>query len=127
MKRTIALALACAGCCAHQRIGAFAVSAGVLSACDWGQTLWAADGGRWDRPGSMPGTVQREQNPLLGPTPSIDELDGVFLGDELAIATVTAAPLPRWAKYAILGAVIAAEGYMVATHWNRVGGGCGGD
>lgn len=122
----VAAALQLGGCCAHQRIGGLAVTAGVMSACDWGQTLYASDHGRWDRPGATPGSVQRELNPLLGATPSVGELDGVFLGDEIAITAATAAPLPRWLKYAILGAAAAAETYMVATHWGSAGG-CGGD
>ncbi len=99
------------------------VTSSALIACDYGQTIYASHGGRWDRV-SPSGTAVHEMNPLLGKTPSPELLTGVVLTDLAINAIVYAAPLPSWFKAAWFGAVGATETYVVAGN-AHISGVCG--
>jgi len=124
--RSVALVLALSAC-APTWTGATHVATltdDALIGCDVGQTIWESDGGRWDRPGVAQGSVLREMDPALGPTPPISLLTVVGV---LAIygTTLTGySRLPSWAKFIVLGGIGAVEGTLVVEHAG-VAGACG--
>lgn len=110
----------------HETInGSLYLTAQTLILCDYGQTVWASNGGRWDRqaPGHPEGYVLREENPLLGSTPSTAKLSLIVGADLLVNFAVMAAPLPAWFKSAWFGTITAVETVMVTT--NNYHGVCG--
>lgn len=114
------LASGCAGTITEERgltAAWFATSA--ISTCDYGQTLYAAHGGAWDRASDRPGYKLGEMNPLLGERPSVDTLSKVWLVDQVALTGTRIAPMPKWIKWAIFGAVTALDGYTVVTNHGK--------
>lgn len=103
--------------------GGFVVSS-IATVCDYRQTEWASDNGAWDRPGSRPNTVLEEKNPLLGPTPTLGELNAVAAADLVAANVVLLSPLPRWIKIVYFGAISAVETTMIVEH-RQMQGWCG--
>lgn len=116
---------ACSGARAEMALRAGTVATGALIACDLGQTYYASNDGKWDRPGDQPGSIQVETNPLLGLTPSphvllLDAIIGITANTVIGLSG-----LPRWARGAYLIAIGAVEGYVVAKHLDTAGV-CGG-
>lgn len=128
--RTAALVvtLALAACTHNQRVGGLVLlsaSAQALTFCDVRQTIAVSSGGRWDVP-APDGYLYEEMNPLLGSSPGAARLIGSWAVVESAVVWVTGTEkLPMWAKYAILGALVAGETYEVA-RMTPVVGVCGG-
>jgi hypothetical protein len=85
--------------------------------CDIGQTYYASDSGRWDRAG-RDGRATQEEDPLLGHEPATAHLKAIgFLAVAFTSFFGTMPELPRWARGIFLGWTIAAESYLVVTHW----------
>lgn len=93
----------------------------ALIACDAGQTMYASDGGRWDRPGDSLGTVQRELDPILGAAPAGPVVLAAAGFAMIGITSVGYSRLPRWLRVVVLGAVGIGEAYLVATHFHDAG------
>jgi hypothetical protein len=102
------------------RIG-FAVSSAVML-CDTSSTIEMSDGGKWDR--TMGDGILREQNPLLGSTPSVAVLGGAAAVDVGINAAIYQSRLPEWAKASWFGAVTLIEGVVIANN-ARFAGVCG--
>jgi hypothetical protein len=115
LARLFVLALALTGCAGLDR-ETFArrsllVASDAVILCDLSQTLWMANGGRWN-------VGLREANPMLGSFPSNGAIVAANLG---AIALNTAAYyiLPRrWGSF-VNGGVLLVEGANVATQPNH--------
>lgn len=111
--RAAVLALTLASC-AYERhaLTTLAVYDMSMTLCDGNQTTWASDGGRWDR---MIDPTHRaiETDPLLGATPSIATVQAVTAGGIVGAFAVRVAPLPRWVQWIALGAIAAAETFVV--------------
>lgn len=121
----IASSAACSGTwCARGATIAYAASS-ALVACDVGQTLWASDGGAWDRMSSR-GNPIGELNPVLGHNPSPSLLAAIPVAYALVGYAIDRSSLPSWAKIAAFGGVTAAEAYTVAGNVARESSGaCG--
>lgn len=124
--RRLPIVLACvvlAACVSNEhelRMGS-TLAVDSLIACDVGQTVYASDGGRWDRPmPDQPGYVQQETNPLLGHTPSIPLLAGAA-AVAIAATTMAGVKLPAWAAYPVLLGVGSVESYLVGKHLSTAG------
>lgn len=105
------------------------VETGAMLSCDYGQTQWVSDGGRWDRryapgPGESPG-VYDEQNPLLGRHPSLASVGVYLAGVELGLVALNASGAPDWVKNAAIGAVAVIETANVLHNNNQPLGNCG--
>lgn len=102
----------------------------ALTACDVGGTLGSTNMGRYDRPGSKPGYVLGEGNPILQAMPGFGERPSVtalIAGPAAATAAsyaVVRSPLPTWARWGWVGIVAAIEGYVVVGN-ARWAGACG--
>ena len=95
-----------------------------LIACDVGQTIYASDDGRWDRPGDAPGTLQRELNPALGPTPAPSFIAVAGLVAMMLTTSVGYSDLPPWLRVLTLTTVGVVEGTLVIEH-EKLSGVCG--
>jgi hypothetical protein len=117
-------AILLAGCAHETALQLLTHYDNAMITCDVGQTIYASDGGKWDRPGNAPGTVQRELNPLLGATPSIAKITTVGVLDVGLNTAIGYSRLPPWVRWAWLGAVGLVETTMVIEHY-RTAGLCG--
>lgn len=124
MKPALLVLVLVGGCTSERALTAGWLTTSALIACDYGQTLYAAHGGAWDRP-SSPGHTLGEMNPLLGSRPSVATLGEVFLIDEVINTAVRVSPLPDWFKASWFGAVGAAETYTVGTNRGERASTCG--
>lgn len=90
----------------------------ALTACDVAGTLDAVNYGRYDR-------GMQETNPLLGHRPSVGTLlvaPATAIGAVYAVSRLRA--VPRWARWTMLGTVVAVEAAAVTANASRVGA-CG--
>lgn len=120
----ISLVIALSGCSSITAARVMTHVNNGLILCDVGQTLYASDGGRWDRPGDGPGTVQRELNPVLGPTPSLGFI-GAVGGVDVAVNTAVGySNLPSWLRWSWIAVVGVVETTLVIEH-EKLSGVCG--
>ncbi len=108
------------------------VLADATLACDYGQTRWLSDGGRWDRPvdpsaaptfthagqAPTPPRYWYETNPILGRHPS-DAQTGVYLGTIAFTATAAYPALPPWARSVLYFTLAGIETANVLTNNHR--------
>lgn len=106
MLRTIvcALVLLGAGCSTLNRVQnrhvrPMWIATSAVIACDYGQTMWASNGGQWNR-SKEPGMVLAEMNPLLGQQPSPALLTAVVLADLGVNTLIYKSNIPPWLKAA---------------------------
>lgn len=135
MKALLPIALLLAACTGtwgspgHSRTTKTALTVGyatssALVACDAGQTVWASNGGRWDRHSEARNKRIAESNPMLGQAPSIPLLAGIATANAVLGYALLQAPLPAWIKSLWFGGLAATEGYIVG--WNsQYSGLCG--
>lgn len=120
----IALLVGCTAAQHNTAHGSLWLASNVLILCDYSQTVWASNNGRWDRASpDTPGMVLAERNPLLGERPSVEFLSAVIVADIVVNTAVLALPLPDWVKTAWFGSIATVETYMVTT--NNYHGVCG--
>lgn len=125
MKTTVLAVVALSACTHSDRIAVLSASAVALTACDVRQTLAVSCGGRWDCP-ARDGYYYQESNPLLGSSPGVPRLVGSAMVVETGVVWVAATDrVPTWAKYVVLGALVAGEAYEVSRMTPLVGV-CGG-
>lgn len=87
-------------------------------ACDWGQTRHAAAAG-WDKAGFV------ENNPMLGPTPSVGRVD-LYMTAVLMGAVVVGRVLPDWAQPFVYVPVVSVQTKtIIGNHRAGVPGVCG--
>lgn len=103
------------------------VASASLVACDAGQTIWIAHGGRYDRlsRGDGSGYTLGEMNPLLGTRPEPMLLAGIAVVNAVGgYAILRSDSIPDWLKGVWFGAEVAIEAYTVANN-SRWSGACG--
>ena len=120
MKATVVIALLLAGCCETTAIVLTHVN-NALIACDVGQTYYASDDGRWDRPGAYPGSVQHEMDPILGPTPPVTRILGFGSFSMIANTSIGYSNLPLWLRITALASIGVVEAYIVGSHLDSAG------
>lgn len=115
LKRMLVVMVMLTGCLSGsqarwaKRASLAAGNAAIL--CDLSQTLWMADGGKWDHGLS-------EMNPVLGRYPGTGTIIGASLGS-IAVNTALYYLLPgSWGTY-VNGGVLLVEGANVTTQPNN--------
>lgn len=125
------LLIALAGGCVSARtrdnlLGVAMFTSNVIITCDVHQTMWASNDGRWDRiePDGM--HAVRELNPLLGQTPSIGTLTGVWAADIVVNSAVhLSTRIPTWVRVTWAVTVLAFETRALVYNSRDVPGVCG--
>ncbi len=120
----LVLSIGCAGTWGDRGLATTYVASSALVACDVGQTIWASDGGRWDRM-APDGRALGERNPLLGQTPGPDTLLAIAVGNAIGGAILLQSDAPRWLKWAWFGSVTAMEVINVPNNARHGLGTCG--
>ena len=111
---SLALELAGAGCSPTWTHRAIVAGGDAAILCDLSQTLWMADGGRFDH-------GLEEANPLLGRQPSTGAIVAANLG-AIAVNTALYFVLPRRWGLAVNAGVLLGEGWNVATQPSHTDG-----
>jgi hypothetical protein len=115
MKTLILALLILSGC--HQYNRATLVTSNALIACDWGQTRSAAETG-WSH-------GLREANPILGPTPSVGQVDN-YMAAALVGNAILWYVLPEKIKWIVPTVVTLTQANVVRGNYYTVPrGSCG--